>query len=277
MSHDLQSQDDSEELRNQQEKTNYWEYEPDRNYSLKEAARVYGAFRPCEKPERAVKLWFRGRDQVDGKELAQHFERLGIRSQTVRQGPVHVEISTKQISPATANRHSGNVTEYGDVVGTNHEDSASELVPSITFANLTQDELVSIHNYIAAEIDKFKKATGERNFSYVAYSNTIALDCDFLAKDMDYFYEILFGDIHRGDDGKVAVSKKVAVTFDEKSAPVRVFQSAYTDSYHDNPTGRRYGSIDINGFHSGSASSEHRVCYYFYLSLQEILDILRNR
>jgi hypothetical protein len=155
---------------------------------------------------------------------------------------------------------------YTDIISESESARESELIPFISFSRLSDGQRDRINEYITTEINNFRGLSGEVKFSYTPYRQTIALNADFMAKDMDYFYETIFNGIGRGSDGKVVLPKTIAVTFDERSAPIVIST--------DPPTMRRYGSIDINGFHYDPDSTVQRVCYYLYFSLQEILNIL---
>lgn len=253
---------------------NVWEFDPDRQYQINEAARIYGLFRGNATPERVVKKnLFRNRNSVNGRELAEFFDKCGIPCRSR-----HESISLDQLSE-TAPEYDKVCTleSYNDFIVETNDDLASEVVPFFAFAHLTSGQRKAINDFVEAEIEDFRSATGEDELAYVPHAKTLALDCDFMAKDMDYFYDTLFADIHRGDDGKVALPRKIAVTFDKASAPIRIDPRLRNPSHTKFKEERRYGRIEINGYHSNVDTKKHSVCYYYYLPLQDLLDTLKTK
>src|SRR5919202_594044 len=113
--------------------------------------------------------------------------------------------------------------------------------------------------------------------SQINYSNTIT-EKDFTKKPISYFYENIFVDLGKRSAGKLDVSPKWRITFDQKCAPIDVsyLPANYRNSQpkftpfeykHSNKKFyHRYGTIDING---------KPIFYYIYFPLQEIIDVIK--
>ncbi|MEG3937183.1 MULTISPECIES: hypothetical protein [unclassified Microcoleus] len=160
----------------------------------------------------------------------------------------------------------------------------SDYLPLIAFKSEKQKN--AVEQYILNKVTFFFKRIIKIEFdvkkSQINYSNTIT-EKDFTEKPISYFYENIFVDLGKRDHaGKLDVSPKWGITFDQKCAPIEVSHlphnytvsptshpqfKPFDDDYHNNKkTHYRYGTIDING---------KPIFYYIYFTLQEIIDVIK--
>jgi hypothetical protein len=159
----------------------------------------------------------------------------------------------------------------------------SDYLPLIAFKSENQKN--AVEEYILNKVDVFFKRIIQIEVdvkkSQINYSNTIT-EKDFNEKPISYFYENIFVDLGKRDRaGKLDVSPKWGITFDQKCAPIEVSYlppgfKVYKDSqpefrrfdydYSNYKFHYRYGTIDINGT---------PIFYYIYFTLQEIIDVIK--
>jgi hypothetical protein len=159
----------------------------------------------------------------------------------------------------------------------------SDYLPLIAFKSENQKN--AVEEYILTKVDVFFKRIIKIEIdvkkSQINYSNTIT-EKDFTKKPISYFYENIFVDLGKRSAGKLDVSPKWGITFDQKCAPIEVSylhpNSSSYRNYKKTPFKRfeynysnkkfyyRYGTIDING---------KPIFYYIYFTLQEIIDVIK--
>ncbi|MEG4319341.1 MULTISPECIES: hypothetical protein [unclassified Microcoleus] len=160
----------------------------------------------------------------------------------------------------------------------------SDYLPLIAFKS--ENHKNAVEEYILTKVNIFFKRIIQIEVdvkkSQINYSNTIT-EKDFTEKPISYFYENIFVDLgKRNCAGKLDVSPKWAITFDQKCAPIEVsylspsFRIYPNSQPKFNPFGYdysknkkfyyRYGTIDING---------KPIFYYIYFTLQEIIDVIK--
>jgi hypothetical protein len=160
----------------------------------------------------------------------------------------------------------------------------SDYLPLIAFKSENQKN--AVEKYILTKVDVFFKRIIKIEIdvkkSQINYSNTIT-EKDFTKKPISYFYENIFVDLGKRSAGKLDVSPKWGITFDQKCAPIEVsylspgylrtspnyqpeFKPFEDDYYQNQKIYYRYGTIDING---------KPIFYYIYFTLQEIIDVIK--
>lgn len=159
----------------------------------------------------------------------------------------------------------------------------SDCLPLIAFKSENQKN--AVEEYILNKVDVFFKRIIQIEFdvkkSQINYSNTIT-EKDFTEKPISYFYENIFVDLGERDrDGKLDMSPKWGITFDQKCAPIevsylppgfKVYKNSqpefrpFDSDYYNYKFHYRYGTIDINGT---------PIFYYIYFTLQEIIDVIK--
>lgn len=151
----------------------------------------------------------------------------------------------------------------------------------------SEEQKNAVEQYIFTKVDVFfkciiKKIDFDVKKYHINYSNTIT-EKDFTEKTISYFYENIFFDLgKRNNAGKLDVSPKWGITFDQKCAPIevsylspnfRVYQNSqpkfkrFEYDYWSYKFHYRYGTIDING---------KPIFYYIYFTLQEIIDVIKG-
>jgi hypothetical protein len=160
----------------------------------------------------------------------------------------------------------------------------SDYLPLIAFKSENQKN--AVEEYILTKVDVFFKRIIKIEIdvkkSQINYSNTIT-EKDFTKKPISYFYENIFVDLGKRSAGKLDVSPKWGITFDQKCAPIEVsylspsfriypnsqpkfYPFEYDDYSQNKKYYYRYGTIDING---------KPIFYYIYFTLQEIIDVIK--
>jgi hypothetical protein len=161
----------------------------------------------------------------------------------------------------------------------------SDYLPLIAFKSENQKN--AVEEYILTKVGVFFKRIIQIEVdvkkSQINYSKTIT-EKDFTKKPINYFYENIFVDLDkRNCAGKLDVSPKWGITFDQKCAPIQVSYlsppnpSSYRNDkktqfkpfeykYSNKKFYYRYGTIDING---------KPIFYYIYFTLQEIIDVIK--
>ncbi|MEH2079300.1 MAG: hypothetical protein V7K89_04580 [Nostoc sp.] len=139
-------------------------------------------------------------------------------------------------------------------------------------------------NYIFLQVDKFFEKLYPAGVirTQLSYSKLITEE-DF--KDLKkvkiaYFYDNLFHDLERNSDGKLELKIKWSITFDDKCTPIQLVNippsyrgykhklNDFSDKDMQGRPHRKYGTIEING---------KPVFYYIYFTLQEILDVAKQK
>ncbi|HYX18571.1 MAG TPA: hypothetical protein VE944_30250 [Nostoc sp.] len=165
-----------------------------------------------------------------------------------------------------------------DTIGTHSSDTAFEsiYVPFIFFANEKQKNTIEM--YISQQVnDFFQKLSPSVNVAQLSYSKLIT-EKDFKQIQISYFYDNLFHGLERDSDGKLKLTVKWSITFDERCTPIQLVnlpasyrghESKPNFLYKDNEgrPHRKYGTIEINGV---------PIFYYIYFTLQEILDVVKK-
>lgn len=160
----------------------------------------------------------------------------------------------------------------------------SDYLPLIAFKSENQKN--AVEEYILTKVGVFFKGIIQIEVdvkkSQINYSNTIT-EKDFTKKPISYFYENIFVDLGKRSTGKLDVSPKWGITFDQQCAPIEVsylspgytrnspnYQPNFTrfryNYYPNKKFYYRYGTIDING---------KPIFYYIYFTLQEIIDVIK--
>jgi len=165
------------------------------------------------------------------------------------------------------------VNDVVDVLGQHRQLLATRNILGITVNS--DDEARRIHSYINKEIEYFfHDVVQETPTGYIPYELSMAPASDLKIlksqkQHSDWFYDQVFHDFgERGSDGKLIRKLKFFVTLDEASAPMQIKHQGIRGA-----DARRYGTIDVGG----GTKKEHRVCYIVYFTLQELLNVMKQR
>ncbi len=160
----------------------------------------------------------------------------------------------------------------------------SDYLPLIAFKSENQKK--AVEEYILTKVDVFFKRIIKIEIdvkeSQINYSHTIT-ENDFIEKPISYFYKNIFVHLGKRSAGKLDVSPKWGITFDQKCAPIEVsylspgylrnspnYQPEFTPFGYNYSKNKkfyyRYGTIDINS---------KPIFYYIYFTLQEIIDVIK--
>jgi hypothetical protein len=180
------------------------------------------------------------------------------------------------VAPASRSNSVSRVDDIIDTIEHPRESLTTRNVLGITVKS--EDEAVRIHDYINGEIKHFfDDVVKEAPTGYIPYQLSIAPASDlrivssFMSgnEQRDWVYDQLFHDFGERDQGGKLVRKlKFFVTLDEASAPILIKHQGQRGA-----DDRRYGTIDVGG----GTLKEHRVCYIVYFTLQELLNVMKQK
>jgi hypothetical protein len=229
-----------------------------------------------EAPERVEEVIFErettSSQPIEGDEIVRGPE------DSLLESPYEVEADSLQVLveaevPVSRPVSVRSINDFVDVIGQHRQTLSTRNILGITVTS--DDEARRIHNYINKEIEYFfHDVVQETPTGYIPYELSMAPASDLKTlnsqkEHSNWFYEQIFHDFgDRDQDGKLVRKLKFFITLDQDSAPMQIkhFGQRGADD-------RRYGTIDVGG----GTMKEHRVCYIVYFTLQELLNVMKQK